>query len=99
MTGRIHVTASLLLTIAFRASAQRPDSLTGELRQTFRDVSAVRELADGRVLVLDSHERFIYLADFRTGGSQVIGEQGSGDRQYLWPSRLLLLPTDTALVW
>jgi len=81
------------------ASAQRPDSARGTLRQTFREVNAVRELGDGRALVLDSFERHLYLADFRTGDSQVIGEQGWGDRQYLWPSRLLHLSADTTLVW
>jgi len=99
MTCRIHLTTSLLSTLALTAAAQRPDSLTGELRQTFREVTAVHELPDGRTLVLDSHERFVYVADFRTGETQVIGEQGWSDRQYLWPSRLLSLTTDTTLVW
>jgi hypothetical protein len=100
VTRCIHFTAaSLLTTVAFTATAQRPDSLTGELRRTFRDVRAVHELHDGRALVLDSHERFVYLADFRTGETHVIGEQGSADRQYLWPSRLLHRAPDTTLVW
>ena len=99
MTCRIHLTTLLLSTAALTAAAQRPDSLTGELRQTFRAVTAVRELPDGRALVLDSQERFVYLADFRTGNAQVIGQQGSADGQYLWPSRLLHRSADTALVW
>jgi hypothetical protein len=59
----------------------------------------VHELPDGRTLVLDSHERFVYVADFLTGATQVIGEQGWADRQYLWPSRLLRRKADTTLVW
>ncbi len=99
MTCRIHLTTSLLSMLALTATAQRPDSVTGELQQTFREVTAVREMADGRALVLDSHERFVYLADFRAGTVRRLGEQGWGDRQYLWPSRLLTIPGDTILVW
>jgi hypothetical protein len=99
MTCRIHLTTSLLSTLAITATAQRPDSLAGEVRQTFREVRAVHELPDGRTLVLDSHERFVYLADFRTGDVLVIGEHGMADRQYLWPSRLLHRADDTTLVW
>jgi hypothetical protein len=97
MTCCIHLTASLLATLAIPATAQRPDSLTGEVRQTFREVTAVRELPDGRALVLDSFERFVYRADFRTGETRVIGEHGAADVQYFWPSRLLHLAADTAL--
>ena len=99
MTCRVHLMTLLLSTFAITATAQRPDSLTGELRQTLREVRAVHELPDGRALVLDSHERFVYLADFRTGDSRVIGEQGWADRQYLWPSRLLRRADDTTFVW
>lgn len=99
MRRRILFVSFLLATLAGTIGAQRPDSLRGHLRQTFREVTAVRELADGRALVLDSFDRFVYLADFRTGESQVIGEHGGADRQYLWPSRLLHLAADTTLVW
>lgn len=99
MTNRIHLTVLLLSTLSIAAASQRPDSLTGELRQTFREIRAVLELPDGRTLVLDSHERFVYLADFRTGVTHVIGEHGSADRQYLWPSRLLHRAADTTFVW
>jgi hypothetical protein len=100
MTYRIQLAATLASMFAvMNATAQRPDSVTGELRRTFRNVTAVSELSDGRALVLDSHERFVYLADFRTGETKVIGEQGWGDRQYLWPSRLLHRSNDTTLVW
>lgn len=99
MTLRTLLTPCLLAVWSGYAGAQRPDSLRGQLRQTFREVTAVHETADGRALVLDSFERFVYLADFRTGETQVIGEQGWADRQYLWPSRLLRLAADTTLVW
>lgn len=99
MILRTLLTTCLLATFASSAVAQRPDSVRGQLRQTFREVTAVRELADGRALVLDAFERHVYLADFRTGDTQVIGEHGWAERQYLWPSRLLHLAADTTLVW
>src|SRR5687768_9149101 len=98
MIPRTLPTSLLLAAVASSAVGQRPDSVRGQLRQTFREVTAVRELAHGRALVLDAFERHVYLADFRTGDTQVIGEQGSADRQYLWPSRLLHLAADTTLV-
>jgi len=99
MNFRAHFIA--LLTVAWAASvgAQRPDSLSGELRQTFREVRAIRERPDGRVLILDSHEMIVAIADFRTGMAQQVGLQGMGEREYLWPSRLFPLPGDTTLVW
>jgi hypothetical protein len=99
MNVRAHLIACFTLAWAASAGGQRPDSLTGELRQTFREVRAVHELPDGRTLVLDSHDRFVYVADFRTGVTQVIDGHGSADGQYLWPSRLLHRAADTTLVW
>ena len=99
MLSRVCVLACVTSVLAAPVAAQRPDSLTGQLRRSFREVTAVQELADDRVLVLDSFERFVFLADFRTGESRVIGEQGMGDRQYMWPSRLLRLADDTTLIW
>jgi hypothetical protein len=99
MLCRVCLTSFLLIALAAPVTAQRPDSLTGELRQTFREVRGVLELPDGRVLVLDSHERLVYVADFRTGETTLVGSQGTGEGQYLRPSRLLALKADTTLIW
>ena len=48
-----------------RAEAQLPDP--------FDNVTAVRELSDGRVIVADRFSRTVTLAEFRSGSATTIG--------------------------
>ena len=99
MVSLARLTTCLVIAVTASAAAQRPDSLTAELRETFREVTRVHERPDGRVMILDAHGMQVYLADFSSGDVFRIGRQGMADGQYLWPSRLFPLPGDTTLVW
>lgn len=72
-----HLGACTTLVVVTTVIAQRPDILKGQLAHTFCEVTAVHELCDGRALVLDSHDRFLYLADFQSETVQRIGDQGA----------------------
>ena len=73
-----------------RAEAQLPDP--------FDDVTAVRELSDGRVIVADRSAKTVTLADFRSGAATAIGREGQGPGEYAFPAGLVALPGDTTLL-
>jgi hypothetical protein len=60
-------------------SLRAPD---GMLDDGFSRVVGVRELSDGRVLVLDRSEQRIAVVDFRTRKIQDIGRSGTGPGEY-----------------
>jgi hypothetical protein len=59
----------------------------------------VRELSDGRVLVLDRRDRIVVIVDFGKGTAMTIGREGSGPGEYLQPGRLFSLPGDTTAIY
>lgn len=73
-----------------RAEAQLPDP--------FDNVTAVRELSDGRVIVADRFAKTVTLADFRSGAATAIGREGQGPGEYAFPAGLVALPGDTTLL-
>jgi hypothetical protein len=58
----------------------------------------VRELGDGRVLVVDRSERKVVVGDWSKQDVSQIGRNGSGPGEYLQPSTLLALSGDSTLV-
>lgn len=70
-----------------------------EFAEPFSEIGAIRELRDGRVIVVDSRELFVKLLDFRTGTATTIGRSGDGPGEYRWPSRLYPLSGDSTLLW
>jgi hypothetical protein len=72
------------------ASATHPEEFSG--------IARVRELADGRVIALDSAERKLYLVDFKSGSAPQLGRVGDGPEEYRWPNGLHALPGDSTLV-
>jgi len=54
-------------------------------------IGNVRELRDGRVLVVDAGDRMVYLIRPVTGTTSPVGRHGSGPGEYLLPSLLLPL--------
>jgi hypothetical protein len=97
------LTATLLLTgLSTSVIAQAPrlslaaprDSLAHE----FTRVASVRELSDGRVLVIDSRERALFVADLAAGTVRQLGRTGRGPLEYERPSRLIALGTDSTLL-
>ena len=96
--------ASLLLpSLVGPVGAQRPQTI--RLKPTnsvhpaeFSGVARVRELEDGRLIVLDSMEHKLYLVDFRLGTSTPFGRVGDGPEEYRWPNGLFALPGDSTVV-
>ena len=104
MRSRRHLLALALPCAALPAFAQdvptRPlGPPNADLTRPFTKVTSIRELRDGRVLVLDAQERIIHLIDFRTGTSERVGRHGRGPGEYEWPDYILPLPGDSSLVF
>jgi hypothetical protein len=76
-------------------SLSKPDA---EFPEPFDQVTAVRELRDGRVVVADLLAKGVSLADFRTGAATAIGREGQGPGEFAFPSGLVPLQGDTTLL-
>lgn len=72
----------------------------GEPDHEFRRVRAVRELSDGRVIVLDCCDRDhpLLVVDFTRGRATPIGRRGSGPGEYQFLRSLVPLGRDTSLL-
>lgn len=64
----------------------------------FTMVSSVRELADGRVLVIDQGESKLVIADWKSGTAVQIGRNGSGPAEYSMPTDLFPIGGDSTLL-
>jgi hypothetical protein len=94
------VAALLVALLPARAQELRPISLgqpTASFREPFSRVAGVRELSDGRVVVLDNAEGRIILVNFRAGVTTSIGRPGPGPAEYTLPIALVALNADTTL--
>jgi hypothetical protein len=84
---------------AQNAPTRKPAVPQAEFPEPFSEIGAIRELRDGRVIVVDSRELNVKLLDFRAGSATIIGRSGDGPGEYRWPSRLYPLPGDSTLLW
>lgn len=71
---------------------------TLEFREAFTGIGSVRELSDGRVLVLDREDKMVNLVDLARSSSTPVGRQGGGPGEYKSPSRLIPLRGDTTVL-
>jgi hypothetical protein len=95
--------ALLLLGVApfAPASAQAVRTLAKpefEYAEPFSQISGLRELKDGRVLVADTREKLLQAIDLRAGRVTAVGREGSGPNEWQLPMRLLPYPGDSVLV-
>jgi hypothetical protein len=74
---------------------ERPQA---ELPEPFTVIGTVRELGDGRVIVVDSGDRLLYVVDLLARSASQIGRQGGGPAEYRVPGTLLPLAGDTTLL-
>ncbi len=85
------------------ALAAQPTRLLGradvEHPGVFSSITALRELSDGRVLLVDRRERAVHLADFQRGTVARIGREGAGPLEISEPTTMLALPGDTTAIW
>lgn len=98
---RSYLARFLLLCPAVPAVAQEPRSyeLTvpeARLSTGFSDVSGVRELSDGRVLVLDMADHGLAMVDRTFTTVTAVGRQGSGPGEYLRATKLFSMPNGAA---
>jgi hypothetical protein len=94
------LSALLLLTATAPALTQQVPVLQlskpeVEFSDPFDQVTAVRELKDGRVIVADLYGRTVSLVDFTSGQATAIGREGQGPKEFGFPTALVPLPHDT----
>jgi hypothetical protein len=98
------VATVLLLGPTWACDAQSPSGVRGPLvpdavaSEGFTDVAGLRELPDGRVLLVDPQERRIVLLGPDLALDIEIGRQGQGPGEFLLPHRLFPLRADTTAV-
>lgn len=93
--------ASMAVASVLEAQAVPVVSLTkpeAEFAEPFDQVSGVRELSNGRVVVADLFAKSVAMADFRSGALTKIGREGQGPGEYAFPINVLPLPGDTTLI-
>jgi hypothetical protein len=72
---------------------------TAVIKAEFNALTAVRELNDGRILVVDAGgDKKLVVADWRTQAVVPIGREGSGPGEYGQPGALLPVSADSTLV-
>ena len=64
----------------------------------FSRIGGLRELPDGRVLVIDAREKQLLVVDFAKGTSRKLGREGSGPGEYRSLTQLIALPGDSTLL-
>jgi len=90
-----------LTTAAGGLHLQAPTPITlspGTLGPAFSKVEAVRELQDGRTLVVDTDERELAVVDWNSLEATTIGRAGDGPGEYRYPGQLVALRGDSTLL-
>jgi hypothetical protein len=78
------VTALTLVTVwPHQGNAPRKlGAPTAKLAQEFTGIDGLREMRDGRVLVLDSREKLLHLIDMKSGTGTKLGREGDGPGEF-----------------
>lgn len=98
--SRIAVALAFLAPAFTLAQSPRPlGKPDAEYAEPFTSVNGVRELRDGRVVVLDTRDKVVQLVDLKNGTARKIGREGAGPREYALPLSLHALPGDTTAVF
>lgn len=102
MRNRFTLVASLLA-ISSPLLAQNVPTRTlskpdAEFSEPFTQIAGVRELKDGRLIVIDPRDKTVQVVDLKSGTATKIGREGSGPGEYGIPLRLMALPGDTTAI-
>jgi hypothetical protein len=98
---RISHMSAVLLVLALPLGAQSPRKLgapTAALEHEFSTIAGVRELKDGRIVLLDARESAIHLIDLATKTARKVGAVGDGPGEYRLPLSLFALPGDSTAI-
>lgn len=90
-----------LAVIAAPVAAQQKVALGKPLAETaesFTNISSIRELASGKVLVSDQRDKIVQLVDLASGTMTKVGREGSGPGEYAFAGTLIGLPDGTTLL-
>lgn len=96
---RLGIGAALLPALAAAQQPVRLGKPNAAYAEPFTQVVSVRELRDGRVLVLDRRDRIVLLVDLAAGKATAVGREGTGPGEYAQPGRLLSFPGDTTAIY
>ena len=80
------VAVAPVLTAQKTASLSKPDAETTE---SFTQVTAIRELPSGKLLVADSRDKVVHLVDLAAGAMTKVGREGNGPGEYALPMALI----------
>jgi len=69
-----------------------------ELPQQFTKIAGIRELSDGRAVVVDPGEKLVALVDFARSSLTKVGREGSGPGEYSNAGRVLAGQGDTTII-
>lgn len=94
---------ALLASAALPAVAQLPTRTLSkplaEYGEPFSQIAAVRELKDGRLLVVDSRDKLVQLVNLNANRAIKVGREGSGPGEYGLPTQLFALPGDSSVIF
>lgn len=94
---------ALTLSVALPAVAQQPTRTLAkplaEFSEPFSQIAAVRELKDGRLLVVDSRDKLVQLVNLASKTATKVGREGSGPGEYGLPTQLFALPGDSSVIF
>ena len=69
------------------------------LDEEFTAIRSVRELSDGRLLISDTRDNRVVVADMRTGAVSQVGRVGNGPGEYAQASTILASTGDSSLMF
>ena len=94
---------ALLAVAALPVAAQQPTRTLAkplaEHSEPFSQIAAIRELKDGRLLVVDSRDKLVQLVDLTAKTATKVGREGSGPGEYGLPTQLFALPGDSSVIF
>jgi hypothetical protein len=102
MLNRLAISAALLAT-ASPALAQNVQTRTlskpdAEFSEPFTQIGGLRELRDGRLIVVDPRDKVVQVVDMKAGTATKLGREGGGPGEYGLPFSLMALPSDTTAI-
>jgi hypothetical protein len=102
MSSLIRSSLTLLAAVPAAVLAQQPRALPAPeatFEEPFSQVTGLRELSNGRVLVADARDKTFQLLDLSAGTASAIGREGNGPGEYALPFRVLPARGDTTFLF